>query len=318
MKGLDRPVRDIDLEEIGSFSDLLSSYEGAGGFMARALGEAYKILLTMYRERENVTIFMSFPADIVATGLRGVLKIVVKNSLVDVIVTTCGTLDHDLARSFKDYYLGDFYMDDRELCDMEIHRLGNVLVPMESYGMIIEEKMRDFLNLLYGEGVREISMHKLVERLGEYINNEDSILYWAYKNKIPVIIPGPYDGAVGYQIWQFQQFKRDFALNLFGDENLISEKVFEARKTGAIILGGGISKHHLLWWNQFRGGLDYAIQITTGIELDGSLTGARLSEAVTWGKIRKEGLEVSVWGDVTIIFPVLIKGILEVIQQGYK
>jgi deoxyhypusine synthase len=313
MKGLDRPVKDINLEKIESISDLLSSYEDAGGFMARSLGEAYKILLTMYRERENVTIFMSFPADIVATGLRGVLRDVVRNSLVDVIITTCGTLDHDLARSYRDYYLGDFYMDDKELRDREIHRLGNVLVPMESYGIIIEEKMKEFLNMLYNEGVREISTHKLVERLGRHINNENSILYWAYKNKIPVIIPGPYDGAVGYQIWQFQQFKRDFTLNLFGDESLMSGKVFEAEKTGGIILGGGISKHHLLWWNQFRGGLDYAVQITTGIELDGSLTGARLSEAVTWGKIKKEGLEVSVWGDVTIIFPLLVKGILEII-----
>jgi len=306
-------VKDIRLEMIESFSDLLVSYRDAGGFMARAIGEAYRILLSMYRKRKDVTIFLSFPADIVATGLRGVLRDVVKNSLVDIIVTTCGTLDHDLARSFKDYYLGDFYMDDKGLRDRNIHRLGNILVPVESYGMIIEEKMREFLGLLYNEGIREISMHKLVERLGEYINNENSILYWAYKNEIPIIIPGPYDGAVGYQIWQFQQFKRDFTLNLFRDESLISDRVFEAKKTGAVILGGGISKHHLLWWNQFRGGLDYAVQITTGVELDGSLTGARLSEAVTWGKIRKEGLEVSVWGDVTVIFPILVKGILEVI-----
>ena len=314
MSRLDKSVKDIRLEMIESFSDLLVSYRDAGGFMARAVGEAYRILLSMYRERKDVTIFLSFPADIVATGLRGVLRDVVKNSLVDIIVTTCGTLDHDLARSFKDYYLGDFYMDDKGLRDRNIHRLGNILVPVESYGMIIEEKMREFLGLLYNEGIREISMHKLVERLGEYINNENSILYWAYKNEIPIIIPGPYDGAVGYQIWQFQQFKRDFTLNLFHDESLISDRVFEAKKTGAIILGGGISKHHLLWWNQFRGGLDYAVQITTGVELDGSLTGARLSEAVTWGKIRKEGLEVSVWGDVTVIFPMLVKGILEVVQ----
>lgn len=313
MSRLDKSVKDIRLEMIESFSDLLVSYRDAGGFMARAIGEAYRILLSMYRKRKDVTIFLSFPADIVATGLRGVLRDVVKNSLVDIIVTTCGTLDHDLARSFKDYYLGDFYMDDKGLRDRNIHRLGNILVPVESYGMIIEEKMREFLGLLYNEGIREISMHKLVERLGEYINNENSILYWAYKNEIPIIIPGPYDGAVGYQIWQFQQFKRDFTLNLFRDESLISDRVFEAKKTGAVILGGGISKHHLLWWNQFRGGLDYAVQITTGVELDGSLTGARLSEAVTWGKIRKEGLEVSVWGDVTVIFPILVKGILEVI-----
>lgn len=305
------PVKDIDIESISHFSDLLNNYEKIGGFMARNLGIAFGILKKMYEERDSVTIFLSFPADIIATGLRGVIRTLVKKRLVDVIITTCGTLDHDLARSFKDYYLGEFYMDDKKLRDENIHRLGNVLVPMESYGMIIEEKMTEFLKRLYESGIRKISTHKLIEKLGEYIGKEDSILYWAYKNSIPVVVPGPYDGAVGYQIWQFQQFKKDFIIDLYGDEYLLSEKVFEAKKTGAIIIGGGISKHHLLWWNQFRGGLDFAIQITTGIELDGSLTGARLSEAVTWGKIRKEGLETTVWGDATIIFPMLVKGILE-------
>jgi len=306
-----KEVIDIDIEKINTFKELLISYLNSGGFMARKLGEAYKILDNMYSKRDEVTIFMSFPADIVATGLRGVLKTIVKKRLVDAIVTTSGALDHDLARSYKKYYHGDFNMDDKKLRDENIHRLGNVLVPMDSYGIIIEDKMRIFLKEIYSNGVRKIPMHKLVNMLGKYIGSEESILYWASKNNIPIFIPGPYDGAVGYQIWQFQQFKRDFVIDLYSDEYLISELVYDAKKTGAIIIGGGISKHHLLWWNQFRGGLDYAIQISTGIELDGSLTGARLSEAVTWGKIRKEGLETSVWGEATIILPLIVKAIIE-------
>ena len=36
-------------------------------------------------------------------------------------------------------------MDDNELADQKIHRLGNVLVPMDNYGPLIEEKMQSFL-----------------------------------------------------------------------------------------------------------------------------------------------------------------------------
>ena len=55
------------------------------------------------------------------------------------------------------------------------------------------------------------------------------------------------------------------------------------------MVGGGISKHHTFWWNQFRGGLDYAVYITTGPEWDGSLSGAPVEEGISWGKVTTKG-----------------------------
>ncbi len=309
---LDKPVKDIDLDSIRGFSDLLDAYLDSGGFMAPLVGKAYRLILEMFGG--DYTVFLSFPADVVATGLRGVLRKLVEEGHVDIIVTTCGTWDHDIARSIDSYYIGDFYMDDVELHKRNIHRLGNVLVPRDSYGGAIERFMRDLLEYMYSSGVREASTYEMSWWIGERLD-ESSILYWAHKRKVPVIVPGPYDGAVGYQIWMFQQFKRDFKLDIYKDEKLLSDIVYEARKTGALIIGGGISKHHLLWWNQFRGGLDIAVQITTGIELDGSLTGARLSEAITWGKVRPTGREVSIWGEATTIFPIIIKAALESLRR---
>ena len=313
MKGK-KAVKDINLEDIKSFKDLLDVYYESGGFMSSKIGNAFSILKKMFTD-SDYTVFLSFPADVVATGLRGVFKTIVKQKLVNVIITTCGTIDHDLARVFKKYYSGDFFLNDIELRKKNIHRLGNVLVPRESYGLIIEEKMRSILDSIYNEGVRDLSTYELNWYIGSKLD-DSSILYWAYKHKIPIVVPGPYDGAVGNQIWLFQQFHKDFKLDLFKDETLLSDLVFEAKKTGGIILGGGISKHHLLWWNQFRGGLDLAIQITSGVEFDGSLTGARLSEAITWGKIKPTGYEVSIWGEATVIFPILIKGVLEFIRNS--
>ncbi len=309
---LKKVVKDIDLGEVKGFVDLLNAYGDAGGFMAPKLSKAFKLVTEMFKD--GYTVFLSFPADLVATGVRGVFRKLVELKLVDFIITTCGSWDHDIARSIAKYYSGNFYMDDVELYKKDVHRLGNVLVPKESYGYTIENFMRSLLNELYSKGVRELSTHELSWFIGERLG-EDSILYWANKNKVPVIVPGPYDGAVGYQVWVFQEFHRDFKLNLYMDEKLVSDAVYEADKAGGIIIGGGISKHHLLWWNQFRGGLDIAIQITSGIELDGSLTGARLTEAITWGKVKPIGKEVSIWGEASIIFPLLIKAVLEAL--GY-
>ena len=148
-------------------------------------------------------------------------------------------------------------MDDNELAEQNIHRLGNVLVPMDSYGPLIEEKMQAFLEEEYQNGVREMTTAEICKMIGKHLG-EDSFLYWAYKNDISVVVPGIVDGAVGNQIWLFTQKHSDFKLNLIGDQTLISNLIFKAKKSGALMLGGGISKHHTLWWNQYREGLDYA------------------------------------------------------------
>jgi deoxyhypusine synthase len=235
----------------------------------------------------------------------------VRKRLVHAIITTIGALDHDLARSWKPYYQGDFTLSDEELLRKGMHRLGNLLIPFESYGKLIEEKMRPFLKAIYQRGVRDIATYELCELMGKEIARQDSMLYWAAKKGVPIVVPGPLDGAVGSQLWLFQQVHHDFRLNLFKDQELLSELVFKARRTGGMIIGGGISKHHLLWWNQFRNGLDYAVQITSAVEWDGSLSGARLGEAVSWKKVATHAKKVDVWGDATIIFPIIVKAALE-------
>ena len=80
---------------------------------------------------------------------------------------------------------------------------------------------------------------------------------------------------------------------------------FQASKSNVLMVGGGISKHHVIWWNQYRGGLDSAVAITTAPEHDGSLSGARLREAISWGKIRPEAPQVTVEGDASVLLPLL-------------
>jgi len=77
------------------------------------------------------------------------------------------------------------------------------------------------------------------------------------------------------------------------------------------MLGGGISKHHTIWWNQFRGGLDSAVYVTTAQEYDGSLSGAKLEEAISWRKIREDAEFVNLYGDITVILPILIGSLLD-------
>ncbi len=301
-------ISDYELSEKMSVEELVVQMEKAWGFTAGKLAVGVKILERMIRMK-NCVKFLSFTGNLVATGTRGVLKELVKRKLVDVVITTCGTLDHDMARCWKNYYKGSFIMNDAKLHEQGINRLGNVLVPNESYGTIIEKKMQWLLESLWKENVREISASQLCMEIGKRACNESSILYWASRNSIPVYVPGITDGAVGYQTWLFSQ-DHDFKLNLLKDSGKLSDLVFTAKKTGALIVGGGISKHHTIWWNQFKNGLDYVVYVSTADEWDGSLSGARPREAVSWGKISAKAKRVMVEGDASLILPLMASSLV--------
>jgi deoxyhypusine synthase len=301
-------VKDYSFSEKMSVDELVLQMEKAWGFTAGKLAVGVRILEDMVRDR-NCVKFLAFTGNLVATGARGALKELVKRKLVDVVVTTCGTLDHDVARSWKDYYKGSFVMNDARLREKSINRLGNVLVPSESYGLIIEKKMQVLLQSLFEEGVKEVSSAQLCREIGKRICNESSILYWAAENNVPVFVPGITDGAVGYQMWLFSQ-DHDFKLNLLKDSGQLSDIVFSAKKSGALLIGGGISKHHTLWWNQFKDGLDYAVYISTAVEWDGSLSGARPREAVSWGKINKKADKIMIEGDASLVLPIMVSSLI--------
>jgi len=301
-------VEDLRIEQIDSVTTLINQLSKSGGFMGYYLSKGVAILKEMIKEK-NCVKWLSFPAAIISTGVRGIIKDALKRRYFDYVVTTCGTLDHDIARSVREYYCGEFYVDDPKLRRQDLHRLGSVFIPSANYGETIEKFMQRFLEDTYAQGYRELGSYELCRLLGEYIDSEESLLKTAYKNDVLIFVPGIIDGAVGTQLWLFHQRHRDFRLNLFRDLDKLAEITFKTKRSGALILGGGISKHFLLWWNQFCGGLDFAIQITTAQEYDGSLSGSRLSEAITWGMLKETAKYVTIYGDATLVLPLLLAAI---------
>ena len=66
------------------------------------------------------------------------------------------------------------------------------------------------------------------------------------------------------------------------------------RKTGMILLGGGLPKHHICRANSMCNGADFSVYINTGQEFDGSDSGARPDEAISWGHIKTTAKHVKV------------------------
>jgi len=308
------PVLDYNFNKIQNTSDLIDQMSVAGGFTATKLAKARDMLSKMFEEAgsEGVVNWVSFPAALCATGTRGFFLELVKRRLVDVIVTTCGTLDHDLARTYRQYFHGDFELDDIALGQQGLNRLGNVIIPNECYGEILEAKVLPWLSEIEEE--RRISGDstwngfgtvELCWALGDRIEDEGSLLYWAAKHRIPIVIPGITDGSIGAQLFMYRQKSPSFMIDVLADEEICSNLSWTSRKANALMVGGGISKHHVIWWNQYRGGLDSAIGISTAPEYDGSLSGARLREAISWGKIRPNAPHILIEGEASVILPIL-------------
>ncbi len=300
-------VKDIKLKKGMTANDLVKMMGKSGGFTAQKLSDAADIVEKMFKKKDCLRI-LSFPACIMATGTRGVIVDMVKKGYIDLIITTCGTLDHDLSRTWAAYYKGDFQMDDAKLRDNSISRLGNVLVPDDCYGIVLEDNLLPMFDDIFKD-TTSLTTHEIIDQVGARLKDEDSLLYQCHKHSVPIVVPGITDGSFGCQLWMYYQMHRKLRIDLFGDEQMLSEMTDEAKSTGAIIIGGGISKHHVIWWNQFRGGLDYAIYLTTAQEYDGSLSGAQIREAVSWGKVKANAKKMTVEGDATINLPLIMAAV---------
>jgi len=243
--------------------------------------------------------------------LRDIFTYLVKHKHIHVIVTTAGAVEEDIIKCLKPFHIGMFNVSGRSLFEKGINRTGNIFIPNDRY-LYFEKFINPFLDRLYAEQ-KKGTIHTaadVTKELGREIaqekNCEDSFLYWAYKNNIPVYCPTLMDGSFGDLVYFMKQRHADFVLDMTGDTKRIVDTGLNAERTGAIILGAGVAKHFILNANIFREGLDYAVYINTAEEYDGSDSGALTEEAITWMKIKPTASHVKVHADATLVFPLLV------------
>jgi deoxyhypusine synthase len=121
-----------------------------------------------------------------------------------------------------------------------------------------------------------------------------------------VYSPALTDGSLGDMIYFHSYRKKGLIIDIVQDLRSLNTMAVHAKKTGMIILGGGLVKHHICNANLMRNGADFAVFINTGQEFDGSDSGASPDEAISWGKIRQTAKPVKVYADATLVFPLIV------------
>lgn len=292
-------IRGFNYSEVNGMSSFLKACKTIG-IQATNLSLADEILHEMV-ENDNVSFIFSFTSTVISSGLREVVSQFIRDAKPKAIITTAGAIEEDIMKTLGDFYLGSFNTNDVELRKKGINRIGNIFVPNERY-----EQLENFVRPIFESfGDSTISPSELVDALSVRISDEYSFLFAARQNGVQVFCPAITDGALGIHLFMHKQKHPKFALDVTKDMKLLANIVFDAKETGALILGGGMIKHHTIGINLLRGGLDYAVYVTSAVEQDASVSGAFPKEGVSWGKIKSNSMRASVWGDYSIIFPLL-------------
>lgn len=308
--------------DIGPGMTALQLIEEMGKSGVLGAGRIYRAtkLLAEVIQDEETTVFLSVAGPMVPGGLRNVICDLIKDKYIDVIITSGANLTHDLLEAFGGRHYRGHDEDDETLQEMGMGRIGDIYTKSEDFE-IFEKKITEILEDISQENSKlnktdsKLTIREFITQIGTRIDDPNSIIRTAALNDIPIYAPGIIDSMLGLQLWMFTQDK-ELTLDAVGDMHELSNIVYDSKKVAAVILGGGLPKHYALASNLLKGGVDAAIQITMDRSEAGSLGGAPLEEAKSWAKAKCGSRLVTVVGDATVMFPLMMAGALEIIKQG--
>jgi deoxyhypusine synthase len=272
--------------------------------------EARELSASQVAARRDVkcTIFLAYTSCLISSGMRETLRFLTEHRMVDVICTSAGGVEEDFIKCLAPTYLGDFAYKGKDLRLKGLNRIGNLLVPNSNY-RLFEDWINPILDAMLVEQKRDgivWTPSKMIHRFGKEIDDPRSVYYWCYRHNIPVFCPALTDGSIGDMIYFHSYQNPGLVVDIAGDIRAINDSAMLAKKTGMIILGGGMVKHHVCNANLMRNGADFSVFINTAQEFDGSDSGAKPEEAISWGKIKLTAKPVKLYSEVTLVFPLIV------------
>ncbi len=295
-----------------TLGELAEEMRLTGVMQGGRVGHGVEVMARMFGD-QGCTVFLSLTGPLVAGGLRLVIRDLVLGGHVDALVTNGANMVHDLLESMGVPHLaGSDQLDDEEVYREGYSRAYDIFIEASAFPEL-EGYVKGLLGRVPREELRGVGFSEFLALLGGLVEDEGSILRAAAQKGVPIFSPGFLDCMLGIPLWLYAK-ESGLSFDPLKDFDRFADMVYEAERTGAILLGGGTPKHHTQYLNTLRGGLDYAVQISSARVEDGSLSGAPLRESITWGKLKEGRLEenaVTIFGEVTSLFPFMVGAALE-------
>lgn len=303
-------VKHLKITKNMSISDFMTQLDESGVLGAGRISHATNLLAESIKDSDT-KVFLSLAGPMIPGGLRKVVRDLVDMGYVDLIISSGANLTHDLVESFGGRHYKSTGDDDETLQDNGMGRIADIYTKSDDFEVFEEEIQKIFAKI--NENYDSISIQNFIHEIGLLIDDEESFIATAARKNVPIFAPGLIDCMIGLQLWIYCQ-DHDFTISAVEDMSYLSDFVYGCKKVTACMLGGGLPKHYTLASNILTGGIDAGIQITLDRSEGGSLSGAPLEEAKSWAKAKKGSNLVTVVGDATILFPLIVAGALDKIS----
>jgi len=319
---LKQQIKHIDIAEhnVVSLVDAMASM----AFSSRDLNRAATIYDMMLRDTE-CGVILCLAGSMVSAGLQKVIVDMVRNNMVDAIVSTgANIVDQDFfeALGYRHYIAGEEYRygaGDAELRELAIDRIYDTFID-EAELRICDETTEKIANSL---PLRPHSSREFIKAMGEYLvkngrtpanGNPDSVVLACYEKDVPIFCPAFSDCSAGFGLVAHQharQGKAMLSIDSAKDFYELTQIKIQNPTTGLLMLGGGVPKNFA---QDIVVAADilgveasmhkYAIQITVADSRDGALSGSTLKEASSWGKVDLT-YEQMVYSEATLALPLI-------------
>jgi len=311
-----KKVHQVRLRPGMTVGELAEEMKLTGVMQGGRVGRAVDIVAEMFSD-PSYTTFITLSGPLVAGGMRVIIRDLIRDGYIDAVMTNGANMIHDLLEAMgRTHYQGRVNVDDEKLYKDGYNRVYDIFIENDTF-VDLESYVGGLIDDISEEKRDGITFHEFLYELGLRVDDDESILKAAADKKIPIFSPGFLDSMLGIPLWMYAKNKK-LVFDPLKDFDLLADMVFDAEKSGAIILGGGTPKHHTQYMHTLRDGLDAAIQLSSARVEDGSLSGAPLRESITWGKLREGKLQektATIFGEITSLFPLIIAGALEKVQK---
>ncbi len=319
---LKEQVNHIKIRGALTVDQLMRQFSNSGSFGAGRLAAACDTYEKMLKDPE-CTVFLGLSGAVIPAGMRTLVTDLIRNHLVDVIVSTGACMVHDAIEAVGGHhYKGGWAVNDRELYKYHIFRIYDVFVPEEDYvklDYVFSEMYADIARQRKGEA---LSSDEFTYEVGKRLTDENSILRAAYEEKVPIFLPAVRDSEFGFIHWLHASQKDQqnvLLVDAFKDVPTICGICSKSPKNGMIILGGGVPRNTIQSSAlASKKGLDYGVIVTMDRPETGGLSGSRLEETVSWGKMKGSADHVMVIGEVLMVFPFMVASVTERLGAGFK
>ena len=292
---------------------------GSMAFQARNLSRGAHIF-NMMQEDKECAVFLTLAGSLISAGLKQVIVDLVKNNMVDAIVSTgANIVDQDFfeALGFKHYVGTQYGIDDQELRQLMIDRIYDTFIDEEDL-RICDDTIAQICNTLER---RPYSSREFIVEMGKFLDENDkykayrenSIVYQCYKKGVPIFVPAFSDCSAGFGLvhHQWHNPEKHVSIDSAKDFLEITKVKLANPESGLFMIGGGVPKNFVQDIVVACDILEkeapmhkYAVQITVADERDGALSGSTLKEACSWGKVDTV-YEQMIWAEATIAMPLI-------------